>query len=201
MVTTAHRLGLAAAVFWLALSFSLCEAPARGDVAPKQALSAYILAAMNTWVPPEKQPEPLDETRARYASIADDIAAAVERDDEPSLFPNDPDKTLTGLLVASMAVSESTYFKRVDEGHCLQGECDGGLAFTMWQIHPQCGLAFYDLKWRFDCAHGFRGVDLVTDRQLAVRLVLHIIRGPHDGRWNGGERLSRAQGYAATHPR
>jgi hypothetical protein len=163
-------------------------------------LAKYLFIAMVSWLSPAKQPESLEVSTARYESIAADVAEVVSREDEPALFKNDTDKTKTALLLISMAYFESSYFARVDEGHCLPKECDGGLAFSMWQFHPEMGLAFDGDKWKYD-ANGWHGKDFIADRKLTIRMVLHLLRGPHTSGWGEGKRKEKAMTYFSKNPR
>jgi hypothetical protein len=164
-------------------------------------LVAYIVAAMLFWVPAKWQPEDEAETLARYESIASDVVEVVQRPDEPPLFADDDaERTKTAMLVTVIAASEGAFWKRVDEGHCRATECDGGQAFTLWQFHPGMGLAFDGDGWRYDW-NGFHGRDFIADRKLAIRMVLHLLRGQHTAGWDGHGRRERAASYEREHPR
>lgn len=204
MTNTTHRVVMALLVGLLALPFALVinrSDAARADTPTKasQSLQDYLVTAMATWVPPGAQPEGEEAARARYAEIASDVASVVSDPSEAPLFDRDEDRHKTGLLVLSIASLESSYFARVDEGHCLPRECDRGLASTMWQVHFERGIALDGGGWKYDPA-GFHPKDALGDRKLAVRIVLHLLRGPHDGLWDGGKRRRRAEEFAVAHP-
>lgn len=182
-----------------ALAFALAALlvyPASGEPAP---LASYLDAAMTAWVPPAAQPEGEDAAKARYAAIAQDVAAVVSDPDEPPLFEGDNDRHRTALLLLSIASYESSFFARVDEGRCLPRECDAGHAFGLFQVQPARGIALDGDGWRYD-SRGFHGRDMVRDRRIAIRVALHLARGPHDPRWTGGDRTARADTWAAAHP-
>jgi hypothetical protein len=161
-------------------------------------LAAYLLAAMMLWVPAKLQPEGQVAATARYESIAADVAEVVERDDEPAIYGGS--KTLTALVVLSIAKSESAFWKRVDDGECREDECDAGEAVSLWQFHPGIGLAFDGDGWRYD-ASGYQKKDFIADRKLAARMTLHLLRGPHQAAWDGAPRRDRAVSFAASHQR
>lgn len=100
-------------------------------------LEAWLLAAALHFAPPEKAPkfdghvETVDEATARYASIAHDIAAAVDGRKEP--------KNAASLALA-WALGESGLAHDADVGPCYRKgayrtRCDSGQAATLWQLH------------------------------------------------------------------
>jgi hypothetical protein len=147
-------------------------------------LTTYILAAILGWTRIHGQAkDPAD--LAWLTSIADDIAS-VSLEEEP-LFKNDSERVKTALLLASVARYESDFAPWVDAGLCNSREwrvsntaihhgatCDGGHAFSLWQIHA-----------------GARGVDLLADRRAAIREAISRLRVSLDaGRglcWYTGE--------------
>jgi hypothetical protein len=74
-----------------------------------------------------------------------------------------------------------------------------GRAYGLFQVQPAQGIALDGGSWRFD-RDGFHGRDMVRDRKIAIRVALHLMRGPHDPRWTGGDRAERADAYANAHP-
>lgn len=173
-------------------------------------LAAYVLAAMLAWLPPAQQTEvvlaPVDQKpaaeaaqRARYEAIAIDLAAAVERDDEPAVFENDPDKRKTALLLAAIAFYESSYSARIERNECHVDECDGGAAIGMFQLHMGGGIAFDGVAWKQD-PKGLHPKDVLADRVLFARLVLHVIRGWHSSGYAEGKRRRRVLDYVSAHP-
>lgn len=74
--------------------------------------------------------ETIEERRARYHAIADDIAAAVEREPSPRA---------AAALLTAIAIRESGLAKSVDAPEChpaivRKGWCDSGRARSLWQL-------------------------------------------------------------------
>lgn len=89
-------------------------------------LVSHIPLAAADRAPYPEAVETRDERRARYESIAEDIAAVA------------PDRESASLLIA-IAVHESGLARDVDLGPCAparvkKGGCGGGRAMSMWQI-------------------------------------------------------------------
>lgn len=161
-----------------------------------KALALYVLVAMLSWSPARDHlPTPEAETIARYDGVSLDIATPVSDESEPPLFEHDPDKAETALLVAAVAFYEARYWTYVDEGLCNRRSwrqekpgaravlCDGGSAYSFWQIHPQfttpkgheSGIVLDADGWHYG-VDGFKGPDLVANRQAAARVALHMLR-------------------------
>lgn len=195
------------------------------------------------------------EARARYASIASDIVTVV-RSERPA-FPSDENRSRTAVLVATVAFYEAAFMGYVDQGLCNDwkwrhptttgpgavsvdevkqrmgilkaGSCDGGWAFSMWQIHP------FDSSWHegmvlLDDAHEWSfasyvhdgedrpiilGKDMIADRRVAARMALHMLRrslgaqgagnlcgytGETQSCWKGALRQNFASDWSAKHP-
>ena len=166
-------------------------------------LASYLLAFILAFAPPPKPSEEAVELE-RLSEIAADVDAVVSDPNEPPLFDGANGRARTGLLLLSMAKSESDFAEHIDHGRCLPHECDHGHAATMWQLHTDGGIALDGVRYRYWWAGGdgpfFRGPDLVADRRLAVRVVLHVLRGPHTVGWDGPQRRARAEFWAAKHP-
>ena len=103
-------------------------------------LAEWVLSAALTFAPVETRPkfkgyeETPDETRARYASIAEDVAQAAE---DGAKSPEEA-KRRAALLLA-VAIGESGLSLDVDRGPCYRkgnwkSRCDGGTSFTIWQM-------------------------------------------------------------------
>ncbi len=103
-------------------------------------LASWVLSAALYFAPVESRPqfkgyeETMDETRARYASIAEDVAEAAE---ENAKSPEEA-KRRAALLLA-VAIGESGLSHDVDKGPCYRKgnwreRCDGGTSFTLWQM-------------------------------------------------------------------
>ena len=195
--------------------------------------------------------------RARLASTASDITAVVRSEAGAPLFEGDRDLSRTAVLVAAVAFYESGYRDYVDRGLCndwswrhpkttgpgavsldevkqrrailLGGSCDGGFAYSDWQIHPfdavyRDGVVLLDGQraWAFaaDISDGvkrdvIRGSDMIADRRKAVRVALHMLRrATLPGRTNlcgytgemeagcpkGAKRLNFALDWSRKHP-
>lgn len=153
----------------------------------KATLAAYILSMMKVWSPPADQikfSETEADAEARYASIADDVAEVVLAED--SIFPESSGgKAKTAVLMAGLAFKETRFWKYVDSGQCNDytwrktpegkkiiysyGHCDGGLAWSMWQVHiPNKGF-----NVNGDLIDGPR---MVSDRKAAVRVALRLAK-------------------------
>jgi len=101
--------------------------------------------------------ETVSQTRDRIKSIARDIAsaAAVER----GAWPDDITKGHTAIMVLTLGFEETLFRGYVDDGRCndpkwrptpegyalmgVGGNCDGGVAHTIWQIHVGDGIALF----------------------------------------------------------
>jgi len=185
------------------------ELPIRGMLAPMQ-LIQYILAAMLAWAPASqhanRDPNP-EATLARYTSIAHDIAAAATHPDEPALFKDDDKRVRTALLLASIAFWESGFRRDVDEGQCRPPECDGGSAWTLWQMHTDAGLTFEGVTFRYakDRPRGWEGevltgARLAKDRVMAARAALHMARVSRYLWTTWRPARDTAQRWLAAHP-
>lgn len=136
-------------------------------------LTQWVLLAALHFAPIEKQPhypgheETADETRLRYQQIAQTIASAVG-DGRPGAHDR-------ASLLLAYAIGESGLAQDADVGPCYRGRdrrsplrlrCDGGLAASLWQLHP--------LMW------GGRLVgadELFRHRDLAASIVLRLAVG------------------------
>ncbi len=129
-----------------------------------ESMVAYLMAAMVAWVPLQAHAsfESPDETRARYESIARDVAAVAFAENEAPLFSGRDGRLQTALLMLSIASYESSFRKQVDEGMRLG---DSGRSFCLMQIRVGTG----------DTEDGWSGPDLVHDRTLCFRAGLHAL--------------------------
>jgi hypothetical protein len=204
-----------------------------------QNLVAYLLTAMLSWVPLSSHTpygETESEARTRYESIAADVAAVALDPTEPAVFGGADGRVKTAILQVAIASLETGYQKFVDAGDCNQasyhadrrGNCDGGHAHSLWQIHVFGGgyllLADGSLgsvlgSTGYAAAHPdevVRGPQLIADRRTAARVAERIERvsmrqynslcafsgEPCDeGRHpKAALRLARAKDYYARHP-
>lgn len=129
-----------------------------------ESLVSYLVAAMVAWVPlyAHRPAEVLDETAARYESIARDAAAVALDDNEAPLFDGPDGRAQTALLMLSVASFESSFTKTVDDGG-RRG--DNGHSFCLMQIKVGRGIT----------REGWTGRQLVNDRRLCFRAALHIL--------------------------
>ena len=202
-----------------------------------EALANYILSAMISWTPLSSlvaYGETEVEVRARFKAIAADIAAVSADPAEQAAFSGPTGRVRTALLIASIGSFEGGWQKFVEEGDCnrtgfhadRRGGCDGGHAFTSWQIHiAGGGFLFVDGRLTnktyaasYAKEHPSEIIDgpaLVANRQLAVRVAKDLIIETktdrcvlcgYSGESSFGEhpkadaRLDRAKDYWAKHP-
>ncbi len=178
-------------------------------------LILYILKAMLSWVPLANfSPVAPEHTMARYTVIAEAIADVTLDPAESAVFPRQvramnlppltPDEMRTedilgnALALASTGAFEGGYLEYVDDGSCndpswrlkhpdiiRHGDCDGGHAWTIWQIHTMGGLVLtgpYVTGYMY--VEGARqhpetivtGPKMIADHRLASRTALHILR-------------------------
>ena len=204
-----------------------------------QELILYLVGAMIAWVPVRNVAawgETEGEVRARYESIASDVAAVAMDEDEPSVFQGASGRSKSGLLVMSVASFEGGFQKFVDEGACnktgyrpdRRGSCDGGRAFTLWQIHAKdfggfllgadgsvAGARFVPVALLLSGTMVTSDV-MLADRKTAARVAQRLLRQSlrnhgsicaytgescDDGAHPKADaRLERAKTYFATHP-
>jgi len=181
---------------------------------------------MLAWMPAKAHHvlETEDQARARYATIAADVAAVAADPAEPPVFQGADGRTKTALVLLSVAFWESAFRVDVDSGKCKPPECDNGHAFTLWQLHPEDGVIFdgdvYTFArnrspaWRADhAAEIYDGAALLKDRKLAARVALHMIRysfkatqslGVYTGEGKNGpkakQRFEHALKWLRVHP-
>ena len=169
------------------------------------ALAAIVLSTILRWTPAAAAVPHVD-----YAELAADVAAAVVA--EGPIWPSDTSGRRTAILLAAIAYWEGARFAAyVDNLDCNRwattpaalrsaearrllafGHCDGGNAYSLWQIHPQ--------TWRTPG----RGVlvvtgDMLADRRTAARVALVMARSSF-------EAFGDLSGYtgergAADHPK
>lgn len=205
----------------------------QGDDAKVEKLAAYVLTAMQQWSPPRVHRERDEaEVVALYFKLAHEIASVVSDPSESPLFANDDTRARTALLLASVELHESGFKPYVVDGSCNDqvwrrahrdmvmpggvAACDGGHAFSGFQIHPSHGRGFIKLVGDgFSYGpDGIRGADLAKDGALAARVALHMLRTSvkrnNNLAWYTGEigrshpkadaRMNVATSYAAAHP-
>jgi hypothetical protein len=160
----------------------------------------YLVEAMKTWVPFKNHTvngEKEDDIKARYEATALDIAeVAFDPNEAPyQLYQGTPNARMkTALLVAGVGSLEGGFQKNVDDGSCNdpkykaegRGTCDGGQAWTIWQIHTFGGLILkgtgissvqYDLAYaRQHPDEVWTGPKLVKNRRMAAKIALRLMR-------------------------
>ena len=214
-------------------------------------LVSYILSAMLSWVPLGNQferghdgqwlrdtkgyyvKEDGEEAYARYKATAEAIVDIALDDSNPSLFVGADGRVKTALQIASIASFEGGFHKWVENGDCNtpiwklhhEQECDGGSAFTNWQIHVYGYVIFHGelqqsqyLPREYMKEHQddvITGKKLIDDQRLAVQVAYYLIRysthsfhtlcaytgeactGSHP---KANERMARAIDYMRKHP-
>jgi hypothetical protein len=167
------------------------------NIVLKQFAVKYLLAAMVSWVPIANQVsngESAESAQARYEATASDIIETVYADDEPAVFLGADGNIKSALELAAIGSFEGGFQKFVDEGGCnvkgfkadRRGSCDGGTAYTIWQIHPMSGLmlkgtgitsVYYNQQAAKEHPEDvWTGAKLVADRKMAAKVALHLIR-------------------------
>jgi hypothetical protein len=162
------------------------------------------------------------------------VTVALDANEPPS-FSQADGRVKTAILHAAIASMETGYQKFVDEGTCnkrgyvadRRGDCDGGHAFSMWQIHIAGGgyilLEDGSLTSRmYATADVLRshqvigGAELLADRKTAIRVAQRIERSSlhqfhslcaysgencmEDRHPKASVRLERAMSYYSQHP-
>ena len=202
-----------------------------------EALTQYILAAMISWTPVHSLTaygETDEQVHARFETIARNIASVAADPNEAAIFSGQSPRARTALLLASIGSFEGGWQRFVEEGHCNQtgfqadrrGNCDGGYAFTSWQIHVVGGGFLYvdgRLTNKFYAATYAKehpdavinGPRLLSDQKLAIRVAKDLIietkgrdcllcgyagEPTFAAHPKADARLGRAKDYWARHP-
>lgn len=201
-------------------------------------LISYIFIAMLSWIPVRNLTpygESEAEVKTRLHSIAEDIVTVALDPNEPSTFGRSDGRVKTALLQAAIASMETGFQKFVDEGACnkrgyvadRRGDCDGGHAFSLWQIHVagngyillEDGALTSKMYATPDMLRSHQvigGAELIADRKTAIRVAQRIerdsLKNYHSLCAYSGEscmddrhpkakvRLERAMMYYANHP-
>lgn len=202
-----------------------------------EALTHYILTAMLSWTPIQNftmHGEAEDHARARLQDIASDIASVFTDSNEAPVFSGPTGRVRSALLLASIGSFEGGWQQFVEEGDCNKtgykadgrGSCDGGFAFTSWQIHIAGGgflyvggrltNVTYERQYAKDHPNEIiNGNRLVADRRIAVRVAKDLIietagrdcllcgyagESSLQAHPKADARLQRAKDYWARHP-
>lgn len=221
----------------------------------KQFAAKYILAAMMAWVPLGNHyerdaaghflrtalgfvQEDQQKVRERYEQTASDIVDIAFDPGNPAIFAGTDGRLKTALQLAALASFEGGFNDWVDDGSCNtpefqkhakaqhRVECDGGAAFSIWQIHPEAGYIIKDgeltlaryVPREYVAAHAedvVTGPKLVAQRRLAALVAYYLVRysehrfhtlcsytgencmGAHP---LALQRANRAKDYLAHHP-
>jgi len=157
------------------------------------AVVLWLVSAMTAWVPTSQHvylKESAADANVRYNSIASDALQVAFDPNEAPLFkdPKGQARIRTALLLIAIARHESTYVKRVEEGHCLKGECDNGFAHCLMQVHTEGGGLVLDSdtysfakdhtkEWReANKAKILTKASLIEDRKVCFKAALHKLR-------------------------
>jgi len=140
-------------------------------------LTTWILSVMLLISPVEKRVawakhyphnETVEQAKARYNSIARDMATVVA--EEEPIFKGKNGRIQTAQLLIAVTFFESGYRKDVDDGKCIKGSCDAwqgkATSFCLGQIHIGEGKT----------AEGWTGADLIADRKKCLRASLHLLK-------------------------
>jgi len=151
-------------------------------------LKAILLSIMIDLLHPSVQlrsyvREPLADAQSRYESIADDISAVVMDETEPPLFTGPAAREATGVLLSAIAWHESGFRKDVDVCKGVRSKGDNGRSVGLLQV--MAGPNY----------EGHTAREICEDRQLAIRLGLHVLRRAKEA-CHGAPR-SWLQSYAA----
>ena len=172
---------------------------------PDAKLTAYVLEVMQSWTPAVSKLPAVE-----YEPVAHDIASAIKTPDD-------------GVLLAALAYWEGArYAAYVDDGRCNDpvwrkspegmkmmlgwGDCDGGHAHSLWQIHPIVDAA--------SPLYAICNVDAISVRAGAAKCALEIAHrsmsstgnlSGYTGEWafehpKADKRLEFAQRAMAKHP-
>jgi hypothetical protein len=160
-----------------------------GMTVPAAALvAAYLVEAMTTWTPVRYHaPKTEADVRAYYMTIAMQVVTVAR--DESALFKDDDDRVRTSTQIVALGAYEGNFISWVDDGSCNDsvwrnkhtdllraGDCDGGHAWSTWQIHVNQGITLTaDGLFTYD-AKGWQGLDLAKDRLKPIRVAIHIVR-------------------------
>jgi hypothetical protein len=152
-------------------------------------LKALILGVMIELLHPSIQlrsyvREPLDEAEKRYESIAEDLAAIVNDENEPPLFSGPAGREATAVMLSAIAWHESGFRRDVDACKGARSKGDDGRSLGLLQVMAGPNH------------EGHSADEICGDRRLALRLGLHVLRRAKENCAKGGPR-SWLQSYAA----
>lgn len=169
-------------------------------------LAAYVATAILVWSPTSRhiREESPEDYVSRISELAGDIAF-VAQDEAPAVASDDESHSKTAVLVATVGFFESNFMSYVISGNCndaswrqshqnilLNGDCDGGLAYGAYQVHPAEGLVLlppeegdwsrlfnFSAEWRSNPvneASVIGGAEIISDFRVATRVAVHMLR-------------------------
>ena len=161
-------------------------------------ITAYLFAAMTSWSPlsAHAYAEAPAVTEARYARIAEEVAATVA--DEAPLFAGNDGRAKTALYVLAIASYESGGF-RADVLSC-QTRGDGGRSYGLYQssdrmacesVHAATVIALRQVRQSWTVCH---------DAPQEARLGAYTAGNCEAGARSSATRVRRAQRYWTVHP-
>lgn len=191
-------------------------APSAAPIAPEPArvltLPVYCMAAVDEWRPPFRAfvEETAEQVEQRLSVLVDAVLYVALS--EPAL-PR-MTKTETALAMLAEAAIESKYALFVEDGRCndatwraslegqklAKGDCDKGVAFTVWQMHidEQGPVRLTETGWSKHEGRLVVGTDVIgttpETQALAARVALHWFRQNPEvwGSWPGAVQDMRA---------
>lgn len=153
---------------------------------------AWILSFIVSVAPPGRKtfyPEAQEtrvEAQERYESIAEDIVDVVYDPNTKALFRGSNGRSRTVSVILSIMLHESGFMRNVDYGVGKYARGDQGNSWCLMQLNIGAGRT---LKWNVkhdrpprwgddpaDIFDGYKGEELVKDRQLCIREGLKILR-------------------------
>ena len=168
-------------------------APVEDNHEKIDALSKYTYESMKSWATPKTSSD--DD---RFHSIANDISTVVLDSNEPTIWNSDASRGKAAIYLATLGYWEGFHFAEyVDKGLCndikwvatkegrektLGANCDGGYAYSIYQIHPEGGIILtqdgWTKRWADRTGHVkfYDGQDLIADRKIATKVALHMVR-------------------------
>lgn len=148
-------------------------------------VASWLFAIMVSAAPPERLAsayqfqgweETADEKRARYESIASDLAEVMFSSDVSPLESGPRGRARSAALVLAVAYHESGFAADVDKGPCFRGKdafgrdwherCDGGSSACMLQVKVGEGQSY----------EGWSREELFADRKKCFRAGYRLIQ-------------------------
>lgn len=153
---------------------------------------AWILSFIVSVAPPGRKTfyaeaqETREEALERYESIAEDVVNVVYDPSTKVLFRGDNGRARTVSVIMSIMLHESGFMRNVDYGVGKYARGDQGKSWCLMQLNIGSGRT---IKWNTkhdrpprwgddpaDIFDGYKGEELVQNRQLCIREGLKILR-------------------------